>query len=127
MENQTLRHIIQKYIEAYNQFDVDSMLQYMHEDVKFQNISGSNVTLAITGKTAFREQAELAKTYFTQREQSIKNIQEQGHEVEVTIDYKAILAVDLSDNLKAGDTISLQGKSVFIFADNKIIELKDYS
>jgi hypothetical protein len=45
--------------------------------------------------------------------------------VEVDIFYKATASVDFTELLKAGDRIELNGKSVFRFENDKIIELVD--
>lgn len=74
-----------------------------------------------------RNQAEQVKQLFKKRKQTITEIKFNEDRVEVKIDYYGILAVDFSDELKAGDVIELKGSSIFRFKDNKVIELKDIS
>ena len=69
-----LSEIIQDYVKAYNNFDVQSMIKNLHEDVIFKNISNDEVNLTTNGKLAFEEQALQAKQYFKTRQQSITNI-----------------------------------------------------
>ncbi len=121
------RQLVTSYVEAYNRFDVTGMLASLHDNIVFKNISAGEVNLTTRGKSEFQAQAEQAKTYFTQREQRITNWQTLVDELEINIDYTGLLAVDLPNGLKAGDTLRLQGKSVFRFADDKIISLIDIS
>lgn len=123
----TIKTIIEQYIQAYNEFDVPGMLTHLHPDVEFRNITNGEVTLTLQGIDAFREQAGQAISYFSQRKQSIQSIQIQGMQAEVLIDYKAVLAVDLPNGLKRGDTLQLKGKSVFCFQDGQIISIEDIS
>ncbi|GAB3232564.1 hypothetical protein GCM10027346_19910 [Hymenobacter seoulensis] len=121
------KQLVQEYIEAYNHFDVDGMVRHLHEDVVFRNISSGEVNLTTTGKESFRQQAEQAKQYFTQREQRITDWQVADNLVEVLLDYTAVVALDFPNGLKAGDTLQLQGKSVFRFANGLISSIDDIS
>ncbi|GET31474.1 hypothetical protein PbJCM13498_03370 [Prolixibacter bellariivorans] len=127
MKEDDYRKIIENYVDAYNHFDVDRMLADIDEEARFENISEGEVTLTTEGKEALREQAGEAAEVFSEREQVISNFQFHGHEVEVDVDFSATLAIDFSEDLKAGDRIEMKGKSVFTFRDDKIIELKDIS
>ena len=119
--------IIRNYIDGYNQFHIDKMIADFDDTVVFENIQHGDVTLSLSGLAAFRQQAEQAKRYFTTRKQSIKSITHLGDAVEVGIDYRAVIAFDLSDELKQGDELNLTGTSIFRFLGNKVIELKDIS
>ncbi|PKV62731.1 nuclear transport factor 2 family protein [Pontibacter ramchanderi] len=123
----TRKEIIEHYIRAYNRFDVQGMLLYLHEEVVFRNISNGEVNLSLLGIEAFRGQAEQAAKLFEEREQVVLTYQEHENAVEVTIAYRAVLATDLSEELKAGNTLELQGKTIFGFQDDKIISIEDHS
>ena len=127
MRNELHQKIIENYIEAYNQFDIEGMLRDMHDEVRFENISNGEITLSTNGIIELRNQAKQAKELFKERKQKITNITFQSDEVEVDIDYTGIIAVDIPNGPKAGDKIELKGKSIFKFKSNKIIELKDVS
>lgn len=79
------------------------------------------------GINDFTKQAESAKQYFKERNQTIDfwNFDEQ--KVTIEIDYKATLAIDLPNGLKVGDTLELKGKSEFDFEDLIIIKITDKS
>lgn len=121
------KQLVQEYIEAYNRFDVDGMARHLHEDVVFRNIAGGAVNLTTTGKDSFRQQAEQALQYFSQREQRITDWQVADNRVEVLIDYTGVAAIDFPSGLKAGDTLKMQGKSVFQFSDDLILFIDDIS
>lgn len=129
MENEKAKEIIENYIRAYNNFEIEGMLKDLDEEVVFQNISGGRVNMTTNGIEAFKKQAEEAKQYFKEREQTIKRLQfyENPAEAVAEIDYKGVLATELPGGLKAGDSINLQGKSVFKFRNNKITEITDIS
>jgi ketosteroid isomerase-like protein len=121
------KQLVQEYIEAYNRFDVDGMLYHLHDNVVFRNISNGEVNLTLTGKESFRQQAQQALQYFSQREQRITDWQVADNRVEILLDYTAVAAIDFPNGLKAGDTLQLKGKSVFQFADGLIISIDDIS
>lgn len=123
----TRKEIIEDYIRAYNSFDVQGMLLYLHEQVEFRNISNGEVNLSLQGIEAFRKQAEQAAKLFSEREQVVLQYQEQENAAEVTIAYWAVLATDFSKDLKAGDTLTLKGKTIFEFRQDKIISIEDHS
>ncbi|SDX84432.1 nuclear transport factor 2 family protein [Hymenobacter psychrophilus] len=127
MEASQAKKLVTDYIEAYNTFDIDGMLRHLHEDVVFRNISGGEINLTTTGKENFRQQAEQAKQYFSQREQRVTEWQIADNRVEVLIAYSAVAAMDFPNGLNAGDTLQLQGRSVFQFADSRIISIDDIS
>ncbi|UOQ78740.1 nuclear transport factor 2 family protein [Hymenobacter sp. 5516J-16] len=127
MEIAAQKHLIESYIEAYNRFDVAGMVRHLHEDVVFRNIAGGEVNVTTTGKEAFRQQATQALQYFSQREQRATNWQVADNRVEVLLDYSAVAAIDFPNGLNAGDTLRLQGKSVFHFANGQIISIDDIS
>ena len=127
METIAPKQLVEAYIEAYNHFDVAGMLAPLHDDVVFRNVSNGETTLTLTGREAFRQQAEQATQYFSAREQRVTNWQVNGQRVEVVIDYTAVAAIEFSNGLKPGDSLHLQGKSVFQVEDGHIISIADIS
>lgn len=119
--------IIEHYVNAYNNFDIDGMTRDLDENIVFENISNGQVELRTDGIEAFRQQAASAKQYFQEREQRISSWEFEIGSITVEIDYRAVLAIDLPNGLKAGDTLELKGRSTFKFAGDKIIHLIDIS
>lgn len=127
MIQQEMKDIIDKYIQAYNSFDIDGMLAFIHDDVKFKNISCGNINLTTNGIKEFRSAAEQAKTLFESRYQKIKNYNFENDTASIEIDYEGVLSKDIPNGLKSGERLKLKGKSVFKFKDGKIVSLSDYS
>ena len=127
METIAPKQLVEAYIEAYNHFDVAGMLAPLRDDVVFRNVSNGETTLTLTGREAFRQQAEQATQYFSAREQRVTDWQVNEQRVEVVIDYTAVAAIEFSNGLKPGDSLHLQGKSVFQVEDGHIISIEDIS
>ena len=119
--------IIKDYINAYNNFDIEKMLTHLDKHVKFENISNGVTNMTLTDLNSFREQAEQAKKLFTIRKQTIKSWTHKDNLIEIEIEYNAVLAIDLPNGLKKDDNLNLEGKSIFKFSGDKIIELTDIS
>ena len=121
------KQMIEQYIRAYNAFDVAGMTEHLHEDVVFENITDGQVDLSTRGIAAFRQQAELATGFFSQREQKITGWEVEDDQITIQIDYHGVLAVDLPHGMKAGDTLQLRGRSTFTFRDGQIVKIQDES
>ncbi len=126
-KSELYREIIESYVEAYNRFDVVGMLLNADTEITFENISNGKVTLRTDGIDDLRKQAEESKSYFIERKQVIKEMKFGDGVVEVMINFSGILAADLPGGMKAGDKLELQGRSIFKFADDRIIGITDIS
>ena len=58
METKAKKDLIERFVRAYNSFDVNGMMALMHPQCSFQNISGGEVTASAKGLRQFRELAE---------------------------------------------------------------------
>jgi SnoaL-like polyketide cyclase. len=125
--NPVQKQIIENYVKSYNNFDVDGMIHDLADDMIFENFSNGNSELRIEGKEAFKHQAERAKQYFKNRNQKIESWEFKEEKVIIEVAFKATLAIDLPDRLKAGDTLELKGISIFIFENEKIKSIVDKS
>ncbi len=121
------RDVIDRYLAAYNACDVAGMMDVLHEDIAFTNISHSQVTVTARGRDQFRALAEYAVTLFRRRRQTIRDYGESGDTAWISVDYEGELAADLSPDLRAGDTLRLAGRSTFTFRDGLIAQLTDES
>lgn len=119
--------VIEDYIQAYNRFDVAKMVVHFHEDIVFENSANGEVDLRTEGLEDFKNQAEKAKAFFSERKQSIKNWSFKENIVTIEIDYQAVLAIDLPGGAMKGDTLELLGRSEFTFLGSKVILLRDIS
>lgn len=127
MDKDKKRAIIEKFLEAYNNFDIGHMMELVHPDILFRNISDGKVDASAAGAGEFRALAEQSKQLFSAREQLITKFEPTESGASVEIDYTGILAADLPNGMKAGDTVRLTGRSEFSFRDGKIFRLTDYS
>lgn len=128
MSHQHQQRVIENYIEAYNNFDVEGMILNLHDEIEFQNSSNGVVNLEIHGKSNFQKQAEQATQLFTEREQKITDMQfTADNEVQIHCDYRGVLAISFPNGLSRGDEIKLKGTSVFRFREGMIIFIKDIS
>ncbi len=119
--------VIKQYIESYNNFDTQKMTEDFSDDIVFVNIQNGKTNMTLNGINEFKNQAETAKQFFSQRNQKILSFKHEGHITQIEIDYHGILAQDFPNGLKKGQEISLKGKSTFEFRDGKIIKLTDES
>ncbi|MDO9045658.1 MAG: nuclear transport factor 2 family protein [Methanobacteriaceae archaeon] len=127
MENQEKKSIVEKYFKCYNEFDVDKMVSYLHEDVEFKNISQGQVTLALNGKKSFTNQARQAVSLFEKRELKIDEIEFDDNVADIKINFMGILAVDVPEGPSKGEKVELKGRTVLKFQDGKISSIEDIS
>jgi ketosteroid isomerase-like protein len=123
----THRTLIDRYLAAYNAFDVAGRLAVLHPDVEFRNVSGGKENAAAHGRDEFRALAKRALKLFRSRRQTIREYYADGDRAWITVDYEAVLAMDLGPGLAAGHTLRLTGRSAFTFRDGAIVELVDES
>jgi ketosteroid isomerase-like protein len=121
------RALVDAYLDAYNAFDVPAMLALLHDAVVFENVAGGQVTASARGREEFRQLAEHAATLFTSRRQTVRAYSPEGDGARVEIDYEGVLASDLGPELRAGDLLSLTGRSTFRFRDGRIAGIVDES
>ena len=127
MISEETQAIIENYIEAYNSFDVESMVKLLHKDILFRNFSNGAVDTETRGIQEFKELAQKSSKIFSSRRQTITNCSALDDGIEVHIEYEAILAVDLPNGLKIGDKLQLKGKSLFGMKEGKISLIEDMS
>jgi hypothetical protein len=118
---------IKSYMNAYNSFDVEGMIKNLSSDIIFKNITNETVDLVTNGIHEFKRQAEKATSFFSNREQKMMNSMQENDMITIDIDYTGTLAIDLPNGLKEGDTLEMQGKSIFKFEGLQIIEINDIS
>ena len=117
-----------KYVKAYNEMNVESMITDFADEILFLNVMNAEKTMELQGIEEFKKQAIEALSYFSEREQSIETMIHKYNSTEIVISYKAIAAMDFPNGLKKGDEINLEGRSVFEFStDGKIVRLTDIS
>lgn len=128
MTEQDKRDLITQYLDAYNTFDVDGMIATLHPDVEFKNVSGGEVNASASGRGEFRTMAEKATQLFESREQTMTSLEvDDDGSITIDVSYEGTLAADVPGGMHAGESIRLDGRSTFDFADGKIAQIVDYS
>ena len=123
----TLPTIVRRYLDAYNAKDMDALISCLAEDVVFENVSGGTVTASTNGRAAFGELARQSVGLFTEREQVVTNCIATADRVAIRIAYRAVVAADLPNGWKAGQSVALDGASFFRLRDGRIAEVVDIS
>ena len=119
--------LVERYIEAYNRFDVPGMLACLQPDVQFEHSTNGDVTVRLASKEAFESQAIRAAAWFAERTQRITALRWLGEQAEAAIDYHAVTATDLPNGIKAGTTLNFSGQSRLSFRDGLIAFIQDFS
>ena len=127
MTDQEKRALIDRYLAAYNSFDVDGMLTTLHPAVEFENLAGGEVNASASGAEAFRRLAEQATGLFSSRQQTVTAFDPSGAGASADVDYEGVLASDLPNGMKEGETLRLAGRSEFEFEDGRISRIRDIS
>jgi len=125
MKEKLMKKIVDQYFKDYNEFNLDGMITNIHDDFVFKNIVKGDINYELKGKKAFKKQIEQAFAIFKNREMKIVEQKFGDDVVENKINFKGVLAVDISDKLKKYDLIKLQSKSIFQFRNGKIISIED--
>ena len=127
MTQKQMLEIINGYIKAYNAMDVDGMLSFLHPDITFHNVTEGQYGLSVNGREEFGTLATQALSLFKSRQQSITQTVFDGETASAKIDYIGTLTADLPPFGTAGETINFRGRSEFVFKDDFIHILTDYS
>ena len=126
MDTDKAKTLIEEYLNAYNSFDVEAMVELVDPEIEFRNVSGGDVDTSAIGQDEFRELAQQSVFLFSSRKQTATKFEAEGEVVSVDIDFTGTLATDIPDGMRAGDELRVTGRSEFVFRDEKIYRLTDY-
>ncbi len=127
MNEDEKRSVIEQYLNAYNAFDIKGMISVIHHDIEFKNVSGGEVNATASGVDEFHELAEQSNRLFSSRKQTITSFRTENDKAFIDVAYEGVLASDLPNGMKAGETLRLNGRSEFTFRDGKIYQITDIS
>lgn len=125
--NSEMQTKVENFIEAYNNFDIETMTGMLHRDIIFENYTQGKKDFAVRGIPEFRGLAEKSRAVFKERRQEILNINFINDQAEAEIIFEGVFSADTPDGMGTGDTLKLHGTSVYRFKDGLIIYLADYS
>lgn len=117
--------LIETYIAAYNNFDLEGMMAVLHPRVEFVYISEGKQMASASGKKEFQKLAEQTQSMFSERRQTPLNFSKTRDGIEIELEYYGVLAMDLPDGSACGQTLSFHGRSQFLFKEGKISHIKD--
>ncbi len=121
------RRLINAYLDAYNEMDVEGMLKVLHPEVEFKNFTGDEVTATTSGIDEFKALAEQTRDLFTSRNQTLVNFRRENDNAIIDIVFEGVLEKDLPNGLEAGQLLRLEGTSEFSFRDGLIDRIIDKS
>ena len=115
MKDEEKESVISDYLAAYNNFDVEGMIALVHPKVTFVNIYEDKVNARAEGLEQLRKLANKSKALFSSQHQEAIKFNFIGDRVKVDIAFEGVLAADLPNGMKAGDTLRFHGSSEFEF------------
>ncbi len=102
-------------------------MELVDPEIEFRNISGGDLDTTAIGRDEFRVLAEQSAFLFSSRKQTPTNFQAEGETVAVDIEFAGTLATDIPNGMTTGEDLRVTGRSEFVFHDDKIGRLTDYS
>lgn len=121
------KELIERYLSAYNAFDIEAMLAQLEPGIRFENFSGGQLTAECSGIDAFRQLAEQSKNLFSEREQRVTGLAREGELLVADIAWRGRLAADVPGGPPAGTLIEMKGRSEFAFGAAGILKIVDRS
>jgi len=121
------QELIERYLAAYNAFDIEAMLAQLEPDIRFENFAGGQLTAESSGIAAFRQLAEQSKGLFSEREQRVTALAREGELLVADIAWRGRLAADVPGGPPAGTLLEMKGRSEFAFGEAGILKIVDRS
>ena len=121
------KELVERYLAAYNAFDIEAMLAQLEPGIRFENFSGGQLTAESSGIEAFRQLAEQSKGLFSEREQRVTGLAREGDLLVAEIAWRGRLAADVPGGPPAGTLLEMTGRSEFAFGPAGILKIVDRS
>jgi hypothetical protein len=121
------KDLIDRYLAAYNAFDIEGMLAQLDPGIRFENHANGQLTAETSGIDAFRQLAEQSKNLFSEREQRVTGLRPDGGMLVADIAWRGRLAADVPDGPPAGTLLEMTGRSEFAFGPAGITKIVDRS
>jgi CHASE1-domain containing sensor protein len=125
MEDALRAKLIARYIETYNNFDVEGMAALLSARVCFENYSAGERSHATHGIDEFIALANSSKALFAEREQRITDLRFETTSVLATVEFRGRLAANMAAGTAAGTVVEMAGTSRFFFEDGRISKVID--
>lgn len=121
------KDLIDRYLAAYNAFDIEAMLAQLDPAIRFENYSGGQLTADASGIEEFRRLAEQSKALFVEREQRVTSLAQSGTMLVAEIAWRGRIAADIPGGPPAGTLLEMHGRSEFDFGPAGITKIVDRS
>ena len=118
-----MKEIVQMYINAYNDSNVEAMISLINPDFIFESKTNGIVTFSTKGKHSFRQICNIAKNNYKHRKQIIEGFKESENKIEVNLYFKATLAIDIDEMGKKDEQIAFETKTIFELKDDLIYKI----
>lgn len=122
-----MRALIDRYLDAYNRLDVEGMLATLHPQVSFENVTAGVTTVRTQGIEEFGRLAQSTLPLFARRRQTITRYDETHGVAHVGIAFEGVFALDLPNGARAGQLITLEGRSEYRVHEGLLIHIADIS
>lgn len=122
-----MRALIDRYIEAYNRIDVPAMLATLHPGVVFESFGAGTLALRTERVDAFGQLALTTQGLFSARRQVITGYAEHDGLATAQIQFDGTFAIDLPNGVRAGQAVSMPGRSQFRAHDGLLVYVADHS
>jgi hypothetical protein len=121
------KDLIDRYLAAYNAFDIEAMLAQLDPAIRFENYSGGQLTADASGIEEFRRLAEQSTGLFVEREQRVTSLAQSGTMLVAEIAWRGRIAADMPGGPPAGTLLEMNGRSEFDFGPAGITKIVDRS
>jgi hypothetical protein len=121
------KNLIERYLAAYEAFDIEAMLAPLDPAIRFENYSGGQLTADASGIEEFRRLAEQSQVLFSEREQRVTSLVQRGGTVVAEIAWSGRIAADIPGGPPAGTLLEMRGSSEFDFGERGITKIVDRS
>lgn len=122
-----LESLVERYVDCYNNVDIDGMLDCVTDDVRFENISNAGHSMQLQGKDAIAQVAAASAQAFTYRRQRLISLLCSGDRAAAEVRFQGTAALDLPNGTMQGQSVDIKGASFFEARDGLLCKIVDYS
>ncbi len=126
MNSVDIKNIIDKYIDASNSSNTETILSLVHKNVIFLNIVNGKVELMAKGIFEFKKILEQTNTIYQFHYKKILDYKIRKDSAEIIFKHKSCFTVSIPNGPNAWEIEEVQGKSIFFFKEEKISSIENY-
>ncbi len=122
-----LAELIRKYVDCYNQDDLDGMLACCEDSVVFETVNNPGGSILLKGKDEMREVLVATTQAFSTRKHDLVRLVVDGETAAAETIFSGVAAAQLSSNVRVGDHVSIRGATFFELGEERLGRICDYS